>query len=44
MEAAGYKVAAWVKEMLAGGIKSFYKIEKGEKLAYSPGKKNMFPP
>jgi 3-hydroxyacyl-CoA dehydrogenase len=39
MEAAGYKVADWVKEMLAGGFNSFYKIEKGEKLAYSPGKK-----
>ena len=39
MEAAGYKVAAWVKEMLADGFSSFYKIEKGEKLAYSPGQK-----
>jgi 3-hydroxyacyl-CoA dehydrogenase len=39
MEAAGYKVAAWVKDMLAAGVKSFYKIEKGGKLAYSPGKK-----
>ena len=40
MEAAGYKTAAWVKEMLAGGATSFYKVEKGEKLAYSPAKKN----
>ena len=36
METAGYKVAAWVKEMLASGIHSFYKVEKGEKLVYSP--------
>jgi len=40
MEAAGYKTAAWIKEMLAGGFTSFYKVEKGEKLAYSPAKKN----
>ncbi len=40
MEAAGYKTAAWVKEMLAGGATSFYKVEKGEKIAYSPAKKN----
>jgi 3-hydroxyacyl-CoA dehydrogenase len=39
MEAAGNTVAAWVKEMLAGGFNSFYKVEKGEKLAYSPEKK-----
>ena len=39
METAGYKVADWVKEMLAAGFSSFYKVEKGEKLAYSPGKK-----
>jgi 3-hydroxyacyl-CoA dehydrogenase len=43
MEAAGYKISAWVKEMLAGGASSFYKVEKGEKLAYSPGKKNYVP-
>ena len=39
MEAAGYKVAPWVNEMLAAGFTSFYKVENGEKLAYSPGKK-----
>jgi 3-hydroxyacyl-CoA dehydrogenase len=39
MEGAGYQVAAWVKEMVTAGITSFYKVEKGEKLAYSPGKK-----
>ncbi len=40
MTAAGYQVADWVKEMLAKGITSFYKIEKGEKFSYSPEKKN----
>ncbi len=39
MEAAGYKPAAWVKEMIDAGFVSFYKVEKGEKLAYSPAKK-----
>jgi 3-hydroxyacyl-CoA dehydrogenase len=39
MEAAGYTVAGWVKEMIAAGFGSFYKIENGEKLVYSPGKK-----
>jgi 3-hydroxyacyl-CoA dehydrogenase len=36
MKEAGYKVAPWVDEMLAKGIKSFYKIEKGQRLHYSP--------
>ncbi len=40
MEAAGYTVGDWVKEMLTAGVTSFYKVENGEKLAYSPGKKN----
>ncbi|HCL84443.1 MAG TPA: 3-hydroxyacyl-CoA dehydrogenase, partial [Chitinophagaceae bacterium] len=39
MEAAGYKAADWVKEMLDGGTGSFYKVDKGQKLAYSPGQK-----
>ncbi len=39
MEASGKTVASWVKEMIAGGFKSFYKIENGEKRAYSPEKK-----
>ena len=38
-EAAGNAVADWVKEMIAGGNKTFYKIVKGQKLAYSPVKK-----
>ena len=39
MESAGYKVAGWVKEMIAAGFGNFYKVENGEKLVYSPGKK-----
>ena len=39
IEAAGLKVAVWVKEMLSAGFSSFYKVENGEKLSYSPLKK-----
>ncbi len=39
MEAAGYQPADWVKEMIANGVTSFYTVNKGEKLAYSPGQK-----
>ncbi len=34
MEAAGYKPAAWVNDMLAGGNKSFYKVEGGQRKYY----------
>ncbi|CAN5622456.1 3-hydroxyacyl-CoA dehydrogenase/enoyl-CoA hydratase family protein [soil metagenome] len=34
MKAAGYNVAPWVDEMLAGGNKSFYKVENGKRLFY----------
>lgn len=34
MEAAGVKVAQWVKDMLAKGITSFYKTENGKQLYY----------
>ena len=34
MKAAGFKVAPWVDEMLAKGIKSFYKIENGKRMYY----------
>jgi 3-hydroxyacyl-CoA dehydrogenase len=43
METGGYGVAAWIKEMLNDGFKSFYKIESGEKLSYSPAKKKYIP-
>ncbi len=38
MREAGYAVAPWVEAMLAKGIKSFYKIENGRRLCYSPAK------
>ena len=40
MKDAGYTVAAWVDEMIAAGIKTFYKTEGGKRLYYDiPGKK-----
>jgi 3-hydroxyacyl-CoA dehydrogenase len=43
MKAAGYKVAAWVEEMLAAGNKSFYKIEGSKKYSYDPASKTYKP-
>ncbi len=34
MKAAGFKVAAWVDDMLASGANSFYKVENGKRLCY----------
>lgn len=34
MEAAGNKPAQWVYDMLASGVKSFYKIENGKRFYY----------
>jgi 3-hydroxyacyl-CoA dehydrogenase len=34
MEAAGIKTATWIQEMIASGVKSFYKNENGKKLCY----------
>ena len=40
MKEAGYTVAAWVDDMIASGIKSFYKTEAGKRWYYDiPGKK-----
>lgn len=39
MKAAGYKVAAWVEEMIAGGATSFYKVEAGKRLFYDVASK-----
>ena len=36
MEKNGYTVASWVKEMIAAGIKSFYKLENGKRFCYDP--------
>jgi 3-hydroxyacyl-CoA dehydrogenase len=34
MKAAGYSVASWVDDMIAKGIRSFYKVENGKRLYY----------
>jgi 3-hydroxyacyl-CoA dehydrogenase len=34
MKVAGYSVAPWIDDMLAAGIKSFYKIDNGKRLYY----------
>ncbi len=36
MQEAGFPVAAWVQDMLAKGHGSFYRIEQGKRLCYSP--------
>ena len=40
MKEAGYAPAAWVDEMLAGGAKTFYKIEQGKRLYYDIASKS----
>ncbi len=40
MKEAGYTVAPWVNEMLAAGIKSFYKVENGKRLYYDVASKS----
>lgn len=39
MKAAGFKVAAWVDDMLAAGNTSFYKVENGKRLCYDVASK-----
>ncbi|HEV7332889.1 MAG TPA: 3-hydroxyacyl-CoA dehydrogenase/enoyl-CoA hydratase family protein [Flavisolibacter sp.] len=39
MKEAGYSVASWVEDMLAGGNKTFYKVEGGRTLVYDPSSK-----
>lgn len=36
MKASGYPVAAWVDDMLASGVTSFFRIENGRRMAYQP--------
>ncbi len=36
MREAGYRIAPWVDEMLAKGIKFFYKVDGGKKYCYDP--------
>lgn len=40
MKDAGYAVAPWIEEMLAAGIKTFYKVDNGKKLYYDIASKN----
>ncbi|MEO6136418.1 MAG: 3-hydroxyacyl-CoA dehydrogenase/enoyl-CoA hydratase family protein [Ginsengibacter sp.] len=43
MKAAGYEVAAWVKEFIESGNTSFYKIENGIRLSYDVSTKKYVP-
>ena len=43
IKAAGFTVAPWVDEMLAAGIRTFYKIENGKRLYYDTGTKSYKP-
>jgi 3-hydroxyacyl-CoA dehydrogenase len=43
MKAAGYTVAPWVDEMIAGGATSFYKVESGKRLYYDLATKSYKP-
>lgn len=40
MKATGYKVSAWIDEMIASGATSFYKVENGKKLFYDVATKS----
>ncbi|HSN59812.1 MAG TPA: 3-hydroxyacyl-CoA dehydrogenase family protein, partial [Ferruginibacter sp.] len=40
MKAAGYTVATWIDDMIAAGVKSFYKVENGKRLYYDVSSKN----
>jgi len=43
MKKEGFTVAAWIDEMLAAGISSFYKVENGKRLYYDVASKNYKP-
>lgn len=43
IEAEGYQVAEWVKEMAASGVTSFYKVEDGKTLFYNQNTKTFEP-
>ncbi|MES2847660.1 MAG: 3-hydroxyacyl-CoA dehydrogenase/enoyl-CoA hydratase family protein [Bacteroidota bacterium] len=40
MKAVGFKVAAWIDEMIAAGNRSFYKVEDGKRLCYDVSSKS----
>jgi 3-hydroxyacyl-CoA dehydrogenase len=43
IKAAGLTVAPWVEEMLAAGVKTFYKVENGKRLYYDVAGKGYKP-
>ncbi len=43
MKTAGYAVAGWVEEMLAGGATSFYKVDAGKRVYYDMASKTYQP-
>lgn len=43
VEKEGYQVADWIKELVATGAKSFYKVENGKKLFYNQNTKSFEP-
>ncbi|MGB8190852.1 MAG: 3-hydroxyacyl-CoA dehydrogenase NAD-binding domain-containing protein [Chitinophagaceae bacterium] len=43
MRDAGYKVAPWLDEMIAAGIKKFYKVENGKRYYYDVASKSYKP-
>ena len=43
MQAAGYKVADWINDMIASGAKTFYKVENGKRLYYDIATKSYLP-
>jgi len=43
MKEEGYSVADWVDEMLAGGARTFYKVEQGKRLYYDMTSKSYQP-
>jgi 3-hydroxyacyl-CoA dehydrogenase len=43
MKTAGHPVAAWVEEMIAGGMTSFYKVEAGKRFYYDLRSKSYQP-
>jgi 3-hydroxyacyl-CoA dehydrogenase len=43
MKAAGFTVAPWIDEMIAAGVKTFYRVENGKRLYYDIAGKSYKP-
>lgn len=43
MRAEGYKVASWVDDMIAAGVKKFYKVENGKRYYYDVASQSYKP-